>query len=106
MKAAKPAVQKRQADLLAERYDLANRPATGVDHVARQAGAGGRARQAAGRHRPGTQLAGDDAGRRSASKDLFPTGFLPLPHPNHPEGGMLFPKFAHRRDQEAGRRAT
>jgi cytochrome c peroxidase len=24
---------------------------------------------------------------------LFPAGFLPLPHPNHPEGGMLFPKF-------------
>jgi cytochrome c peroxidase len=26
-------------------------------------------------------------------KDLWPAGFLPLPHPNHPEGGMLFPKF-------------
>src|SRR5262249_41108976 len=26
-------------------------------------------------------------------KGLFPDGFLPLPHPNHPEGGMLFPKF-------------
>ncbi len=26
-------------------------------------------------------------------KDAFPAGFLPLPHPNHPEGGMLFPKF-------------
>ena len=26
-------------------------------------------------------------------KGLFPAGFLPLPHPNHPEGGMLFPKF-------------
>src|SRR5204863_6417081 len=26
-------------------------------------------------------------------KDLFPGGFMPLPHPNHPEGGMLFPKF-------------
>jgi cytochrome c peroxidase len=26
-------------------------------------------------------------------KDMFPAGFLPLPHPNHPEGGMLFPKF-------------
>ena len=26
-------------------------------------------------------------------KGLFPKGFLPLPHPNHPEGGMLFPKF-------------
>lgn len=27
------------------------------------------------------------------AKGLFPQGFLPLPHPNHPEGGMLFPKF-------------
>ncbi len=26
-------------------------------------------------------------------KSLFPKGFEPLPHPNHPEGGMLFPKF-------------
>jgi cytochrome c peroxidase len=25
--------------------------------------------------------------------NLFPKGFYPLPHPNHPEGGMLFPKF-------------
>src|SRR5882672_11185492 len=27
------------------------------------------------------------------AKGLFPAGFKPLPHPNHPEGGMLFPKF-------------
>ena len=26
-------------------------------------------------------------------KSLFPKGFLPLPHPNHAEGGMVFPKF-------------
>src|SRR5262249_26615612 len=26
-------------------------------------------------------------------QELFPAGFLPLPHPNHNEGGMLFPKF-------------
>ena len=26
-------------------------------------------------------------------KDLWPKGFFPLPHPNHPEGGMVFPKF-------------
>ena len=26
------------------------------------------------------------------AKDAFPPGFMPLPHPNHPEGGMLFPK--------------
>jgi hypothetical protein len=30
MKAAQPAIQKRQADLLADRYDLANRAATGA----------------------------------------------------------------------------
>jgi len=26
-------------------------------------------------------------------KNLWPKGFLPLPHPNHGEGGMVFPKF-------------
>ena len=27
------------------------------------------------------------------AQGVFPKGFLPLPHPNHPEGGMVFPKF-------------
>ena len=26
-------------------------------------------------------------------KNLWPAGFYPLPHPNHPEGGMVFPEF-------------
>jgi cytochrome c peroxidase len=26
-------------------------------------------------------------------KGLLPIGFLPLPHPNHAEGGMVFPTF-------------
>jgi cytochrome c peroxidase len=26
-------------------------------------------------------------------KGLWPKGLLPLPHPNHPEGGMVFPTF-------------
>jgi cytochrome c peroxidase len=26
-------------------------------------------------------------------RNLFPAGFLPLPHPNHAEGGMVFPHF-------------
>src|SRR5260370_28736955 len=26
-------------------------------------------------------------------RTLFPKGFYPLSHPNHPEGGMVFPKF-------------
>src|SRR5260370_2421424 len=36
MKAAQPAIQKRQADLLAERYDLANRAAPGATMSRRQ----------------------------------------------------------------------
>jgi cytochrome c peroxidase len=26
-------------------------------------------------------------------RNVFPDAFRPLPHPNHPEGGMVFPKF-------------
>jgi cytochrome c peroxidase len=26
-------------------------------------------------------------------RDAFPSGFKPLPHANHPEGGMIFPRF-------------
>jgi hypothetical protein len=26
-------------------------------------------------------------------RNLFPPGFLPLPHPKHQEGGMVFPRF-------------
>src|SRR5262245_24479621 len=28
------------------------------------------------------------------TKKVLAKGFVRLPHPNHPEGGMLFPKFA------------
>ena len=50
MKAEKPAVTEKHKKLLAERYDLSDRPAKGVEDVARQAGAGRRAREAAARH--------------------------------------------------------
>jgi cytochrome c peroxidase len=91
MKAAKAAIMQRQAALLQERYDLANKPAAGV------AMSGGKAIQDGVRVklRPGTTwdaLAGMTPAQIKA-KDAFPAGFLPLPHPNHPEGGMLFPKF-------------
>jgi cytochrome c peroxidase len=38
------------------------------------------------------------------AKGLWPAGFLPLPHPNHKEGGMVFPKFMieEMKKQEAG----
>jgi cytochrome c peroxidase len=91
MKAAKPAVMKRQMALLEERYDLSNRAAQGITmsrNKAIQAGVrvklkAGSSWDALGAMKPEEVLA----------KDAFPAGFLPLPHPNHPEGGMLFPKF-------------
>ena len=92
MKEAQPAVQKRQADLLAERYDLANRPATGATMSKGKAlQEGVRVKLPAGAS--WEQLAGLGAAD-IRNGDLFPKGFLPLPHPNHPEGGMVFPKFA------------
>ena len=91
MKAAQPAIQKRQADLLAERYDLANRPAAGVTMSRGKAVQEGvRAKLAAGV--TWDQLAGMSP-TEIRDRDLFPKGFYPLPHPNHAEGGMLFPKF-------------
>ena len=92
MKAAQPAVQKRQADLLAERYELANRAAAGVTMSrGKPVQEGVRVKLPAGTS--WAQLAGLSS-NDIRERGLFPKGFLPLPHPNHPEGGMLFPKFA------------
>jgi len=92
MKAAQPAVQKRQADLLAERYDLANRAAAGVTMTrGKPVQEGVRVKLPSGTS--WAQLAGLNS-NDIRERGLFPKGFLPLPHPNHPEGGMLFPKFA------------
>jgi cytochrome c peroxidase len=92
MKTAQPAVQKRQADLLAERYELANRAAAGVTMTrGKPVQEGVRVKLPAGTS--WTQLAGLSS-NDIRERGLFPKGFLPLPHPNQPEGGMLFPKFA------------
>ena len=91
MTEAKPGVMKRQTDLLAERYDLNNRPAKGavMDRI-KPLQEGVRVKLP-----PGVtwaQLA-DMTPDQIRDKNLFPQGFLPLPHANHPEGGMVFPKF-------------
>lgn len=91
MKAAKPAIMKRQEDLLALRYDLGNRPAQGVAMSrGKPVQEGVRVKLPAGQ--TWEQLAALTP-EQIKEKDLFPPGFFPLPHPNHPEGGMLFPKF-------------
>ena len=91
MKAAKPEVMKRQMDLLSERYDLANRPASGVTMSrGKPVQEGVRAKLPAGMT---WERVANMSPEEIQAKNLFPAGFFPLPHPNHPEGGMLFPKF-------------
>jgi cytochrome c peroxidase len=76
---------------LTQRYDLANRPAKGVLMSRGKAVQEGvRVKLPAGM--TWDQLAALPPDQIKARK-LFPQGFLPLPHPNHPEGGMLFPRF-------------
>jgi cytochrome c peroxidase len=91
MKAAKPEVMRRQQALLSQRYDLANRPAAGVTMSRGKVVQGGvRVKLASGA--TWMQL-GQLPPEEIRSRDLFPAGFLPLPHANHPEGGMVFPQF-------------
>lgn len=98
----KPQFAKRQQDLLAARYDLANRPAPGV------AMAGGKPVQAGVRVRLPRGVTWDQLASLSPeeirSRDLWPAGFYPLPHPHHEAGGMIFPKTVIDRTQkDAGR---
>ena len=91
MKAAKPEIMKRQMDLLDARYDLADKPAPGVTMSRGKAiQAGVRVKLPAGvTWERLSEMAPDEIRERG----LFPKGLLPLPHPNHNEGGMVFPKF-------------
>jgi cytochrome c peroxidase len=91
MKSAKPAIEKRQSDLLSERYDLSNRPASGVmmerDKPIQE---GVRVKLSEGMTwEKLTSMSPEEI----RDKNLFPKGFYPLPHPNHPEGGMVFPHY-------------
>lgn len=90
MKAAKPKVMKRQMDLLEQRYDLSDSPATSVTM------SGGKAVQGGVRAKlPDAmtwQKLADMSPQDIRAKGLYPKGFLPLPHPNHAEGGMVFPQ--------------
>ncbi len=91
MSAAKPAIQKRQRDLLAERYDLADRPAQGAT-MSR-----GKPLQEGIRVKLPAGMTWDRLAAMTPAQihdqNQYPKGFLPLPHPNHPEGGMVFPHF-------------
>ena len=91
MRAAKAEVEKRQRDLLASRYDLSDRPVAGASMSRGKAIQGGiRVKLPAGATWDALAKMTPDEIRE---KGVFPAGFMPLPHPNHPEGGMVFPAF-------------
>jgi len=91
MKAAKAEIMQRQMDLLNERYDLSDRPSDVM------MSAGRRAVQEGVRVKLPQGVTWKQLGNMTPDeirdKNLWPKGFLPLPHPNHAEGGMVFPKF-------------
>jgi cytochrome c peroxidase len=91
MKAAKAGVMSRQMALLNERYDLSKRVASDVKMSRGQPIPVGPTARLAGGLTWETLAA--IAPEEIREKGLFPKGYLPLPHPNHPEGGMIFPKM-------------
>ncbi len=91
MKDAKPPIMARQMKLLEARYDLSDRPAQGVTMSrGKPVQEGVRAKL------PSGVASWQDLAAMSPEdirqQGLWPKGFLPLPHPNHAEGGMVFPQ--------------
>jgi cytochrome c peroxidase len=88
--AGKAAVMARQQALLKERYDLSQKVDPNVKMTRGKPIPVGPAT----RLPPGmtweqlAQLSPEEI----RDKGVFPKGFLPLPHPNHPVGGMVFPQ--------------
>ena len=86
----KPDFAKRQQELLAERYDLADRPAAGVTmSLGKPVQEGVRVKLPKGM--TWAKLAAMSPEEIKA-KDVWPAGFFPLPHPHHEAGGMVFPQ--------------
>jgi cytochrome c peroxidase len=87
----KPEVEARHQQLLGARYDLGDRPHGEVTM------SGGKPVQTGVRVRlpdgvQSWQALAEMSPDEIRQRDLFPRGFMPLPHPHHAEGGMLFPQ--------------
>lgn len=91
MTAAKSAIEAKQKALLEVRYDLTDSP------DARAKMTRGKAVQGGVRAKLPSGVTWDELGNMTPeqirSSGKWPKGFLPLSHPNHAEGGMVFPKF-------------
>ncbi|NMG68012.1 cytochrome B6 [Azoarcus indigens] len=87
----KAAVMQRQAALLGERYDLADRPLPGVmmSGGRKPVQGGARVKLAAGMSWDRLASLGPEEIRE---RDLLPQGFRPLPHVKQATGGQVFPQ--------------
>jgi len=89
--AGKSAVMQQQLDLLHMRYDLRDNAAPGIT-MSR-----GKPIQQGVRVKLTTGTSWDKLAQMTPEEirdgNLFPEGFLPLPHPHQAEGGMVFPHF-------------
>src|ERR1700726_52710 len=91
MTAAKPGIEREHNALLNERYDLSDRPAQGVTmDRGKPLQEGVRVKLPAGMTWERRAAMTPDQIR---DQNLYPKGFYPLPHPNHLEGGFVFPHF-------------
>jgi cytochrome c peroxidase len=91
MQGEKPRIAQRHKELLESRYDLSDRPVAGVTMSRGKPVQGGvRVKLPSGATWDQLAKMTPDQIRE---RDLWPAGFYPLPHPNHDEGGMVFPKF-------------
>jgi cytochrome c peroxidase len=88
--AQKPQFAQRHQTLLAERYDLSDRAASGVTMSrGKPVQEGVRVKLPDGV--TWEQLAGMTPAEIK-EQNLWPAGFYPLPHPHHEAGGMIFPQ--------------
>ena len=91
LQAEKPEFAKRQQSLLSDRYDLTDRPTKGTTMSS------GKAVQEGVRVKLPEGMTWEKLAtlppEEVKEKQLWPAGFLPLPHPHHEAGGMVFPKF-------------
>ena len=100
----KPAFAKRHQELLAERYDLADRPAKGVT-MARGKPVQEGVRVKLPKDMTWEQLAAMSP-EEIKSKNLWPAGFYPVAAPAPRSGRHGLPEAADRRNQEARPGAT
>lgn len=90
MRQDKPRIEQEHRSLLRTRYDLSDNPSKDRMSAGKPVQQGVRVKLPNGTSWEKLASLSPEEIRRQG---LFPQGFLPLPHPNHAEGGMLFPQF-------------